>query len=44
MTSHDASFREADDRVAPFAFLYIFSVVAAIGAMLAWVYWFRGYA
>ena len=36
--------READERAAPFVFAYIFAVVAGIVAMLAWVYWFRGYA
>jgi len=36
--------READDRAAPFVFLYIAGVVAAIAALLAWVYWLRGYA
>ncbi len=35
---------EADQVVAPFVFVYIFTVVAAIAAMLAWVFWYRGYA
>lgn len=38
------SIREADDRAAPYVFLYIFSVAAGIAALLAWVFWFRGYA
>ena len=41
MTPH---VREADDAVAPFVFVYIFGTVAAIAAMLAWVFWYRGYA
>lgn len=36
--------READDIVAPFVFAYIFGAVASIAALLAWVYWYRGYA
>ena len=36
--------READDRAAPFVILYIFGVVAGIAALLAWVFWYRGYA
>ena len=36
--------KEADERLAPLAFLYIAAVVAALGAFLAWVFWFRGYA
>jgi hypothetical protein len=36
--------KEADERLAPLAFLYVAGVVAALGAILAWVYWFRGYA
>jgi hypothetical protein len=35
---------EPDQIVAPLVFVYIFAVVAAIAAMLAWVFWFRGYA
>lgn len=36
--------READDVAAPFVFLYIYAMVAAIAAIIAWVFWFRGYA
>lgn len=35
---------EADQVAAPLVFVYIFAVIAAIAAMLAWVFWFRGYA
>ena len=35
---------ESDQIVAPLVFVYIFAVVAAIVAMLAWVFWYRGYA
>ena len=36
--------REPDEAAAPFVFVYIFAVVAALAAVLAWVFWFRGYA
>ena len=36
--------READETAAPFVFVYIYAVVAALAAFLAWVFWFRGYA
>lgn len=39
-----AGVREADDTVAPFVFAYIFGIVAVIVAVLAWVFWYRGYA
>jgi hypothetical protein len=35
---------EADRVAAPFVFVYIFAVVAGIAAILAWVFWYRGYA
>jgi hypothetical protein len=35
---------EADEVAAPFVFTYIYVVIAAIAAMLAWVFWYRGYA
>jgi len=35
---------EADERAAPFVFAYIAVVLAALAGILAWVYWFRGYA
>jgi len=44
MTPPETCIREADDRAAPFVSAYIFVAVAAIAAMLAWVFWFRGYA
>jgi hypothetical protein len=36
--------READERVAPLVFVYIACAVAWLGAVLSWVYYFRGYA
>jgi len=36
--------RGGDDIAAPFVFAYIGAVVVGIFAMLAWVFWFRGYA
>lgn len=36
--------READDAVAPLLFVYIVGVVGWLLAVLAWVFWFRGYA
>jgi hypothetical protein len=36
--------REPDQVVAPLAFLYLAGVVAALAALLSWVFWFRGYA
>ena len=36
--------REPDEQAAPFVFAYIFGVIAALMAALAWVFWFRGYA
>ena len=36
--------REPDETAAPFVFAYIWGVVAAIAAIIAWVFWFRGYA
>ncbi|HEY1190335.1 MAG TPA: hypothetical protein VGE74_22065 [Gemmata sp.] len=35
---------EPDERAAPLVFLYLFGVLAWLGAALAWVYYFRGYA
>jgi hypothetical protein len=35
--------REGDDVAAPFVFLYIFAMVGVIAAIIAWVFWFRGY-
>jgi hypothetical protein len=35
---------ESDQTIAPLVFVYIYAVVASIAAMLAWVFWFRGYA
>ncbi len=36
--------REPDENAAPFVFLYILGVVGCLAAVLAWVFWFRGYA
>ena len=36
--------KEPDEQVAPLVFAYIFGVIACLGAALAWVYYFRGYA
>lgn len=36
--------KEGDQIAAPFLFVYIVLVIGWIAAMLAWVYWFRGYA
>lgn len=35
---------EADERAAPLVIAYIFGVLGWLGAVLAWVFWFRGYA
>jgi hypothetical protein len=35
---------EADERAAPAVFLYILGVLAWLAAVIAWVFWFRGYA
>lgn len=35
---------ESDEAVAPFVFLYIFGVIAWLAAVIAWVFYFRGYA
>jgi len=36
--------KEADEKSAPLVFAYIFGVIAWLGAVMAWVFWFRGYA
>jgi hypothetical protein len=36
--------REPDEKAAPFVFLYIFAVIGVLAAVIAWVFWFRGYA
>jgi hypothetical protein len=36
--------RERDEAAAPWVFLYIFGVIGWLAAVLAWVFWFRGYA
>ncbi|HJZ56869.1 MAG TPA: hypothetical protein VKE74_18010 [Gemmataceae bacterium] len=43
MTDTDAPI-EADETAAPFVFAYIAAVVASLVLLLAWVFWFRGYA
>jgi hypothetical protein len=35
---------EADEIAAPFVFVYILFVIGWLAAVLAWVFWFRGYA
>jgi len=35
---------EPDEAVALFVFLYIFAVIAWLAAVIAWVFYFRGYA
>lgn len=44
MTQTPRPDREADAAAAPFVFVYIAGVVAYALAVLAWVFWFRGYA
>ena len=44
MTTPPFEPKEADESAAPFVFLYIFAVVATLATILAWVFWFRGYA
>jgi hypothetical protein len=36
--------KEPDEVVAPLVFAYIFAAVGWLFAVLAWVFWFRGYA
>ena len=36
--------KEADETAAPFVFLYTAGVVVWLAAVLAWVFWYRGYA
>lgn len=36
--------REPDEFAAPAVFLYIFGVLVWLAAVLAWVFWYRGYA
>ena len=35
---------EPDEAAAPFVFVYIYCVLAWLAAVVAWVFWFRGYA
>ncbi len=35
---------EPDEAVAPLVFVYIFGAIAWLFAVLAWVFYFRGYA
>jgi hypothetical protein len=35
---------EPDEIAAPAVFLYILGVVGWLAAVIAWVFWFRGYA
>jgi len=36
--------KEPDEALAPLVFLYIGGVLLWLGAVLAWAFWFRGYA
>jgi hypothetical protein len=36
--------KEPDEIAAPLVFLYIFGVLAWLSAIIAWVFYFRGYA
>lgn len=36
--------KEPDEIVAPVAFLYILGMTGWLGAVIAWVFYFRGYA
>ena len=36
--------KESDEAVAPLVFFYIFGAIAWLAAIIAWVYYFRGYA
>ena len=36
--------KEPDEIAAPFVFAYIFVMVVWLLAVIAWVFWFRGYA
>lgn len=35
---------ETDEILAPLVISYIFAVIVTLGAIIAWVFWFRGYA
>ena len=35
---------EPDEAIAPVVFVYIFGVIAWLAAVIAWVFYFRGYA
>lgn len=36
--------REPDEAVAPLVFVYLWGAIAWLFAVIAWVFWFRGYA
>lgn len=36
--------KEPDEVAAPVVFAYIFAVIGWLGVVLAWVFWFRGFA
>lgn len=44
MEAPQPTVRESDETAAPFVFAYLVGVVVTLFALLAWVYWFRGYA
>ena len=35
---------EPDEKAAPFVIVYIFGTIAWLAAIIAWVFYFRGYA
>jgi hypothetical protein len=35
---------ESDESIAPAVILYTFGVIAWLGAVISWVFYFRGYA
>ena len=44
MTRTKSVVTEPDERAAPLVLLYLCGVVAWLAAVVAWAYWFRGYA
>ncbi len=41
---NDSTITEADEVAAPFVFAYIAGTIVWLGAVIAWIFWFRGYA
>ena len=44
MTPNEPPVIESDDTAAPLAFAMIAAAVVTLAAVIAWVFWFRGYA